>query len=256
MGAETSRIRFEIRDLKKSYLKKASLFKRERFYALRGVDLKIYNGKINALIGPSGCGKSTLARILMKLENFDSGCIRFHSHHINQVNTREFRRKNQILFQNPYLAVNPTFNIYRILSEPLEIARLKTKRIRERIHDLLEVIQIPPSYLTRYPSELSGGELQRVVLARALILNPDFIILDEPLSSLDEIMASRLMIHLKDILARTRIGVLFISHHIRRVRTLADRVSIMTNGRIIYQAPIERFNIDHPVWFPDSPDPA
>jgi peptide/nickel transport system ATP-binding protein len=256
MGAEKSRIRFEIRNLKKSYLKKASLFKRERFYALNGVNLKIYNGKINALIGPSGSGKSTLARILMKLENFDSGCIRYHSHHLNQVNTREFRRMNQILFQNPYLAVNPTFNVYRTLSEPLEIARVKKIRIRERIHDLLEVIRIPRSYLKRYPSELSGGELQRVVLARALILNPDFIILDEPLSSLDEIMASRLMIHLKEILARTRIGVLFISHHVKQVRALADRVSIMTNGQITYQAPIEQFNIDNPVWLPHSPDPA
>lgn len=256
MDSEKCRIRFECRNLRKSYWKKTSLFKRERFYALRGIDLKIYDGKINALVGPSGCGKSTLARILMKLEDFDSGHIRYHNQNLNQVNTRQFRRGNQIMFQNPYLAVNPTFSIFRILSEPLEIARFKKIRIQNRINDLLDVIRIPRSYLKRYPSELSGGELQRIVLARALILNPDFIILDEPLNSLDEIMASRLMNHLKHILARYRIGILYISHHLKRVRALADVVSVMNKGRIVFQAPIGQLGDEDRTLFVPSSGPV
>ena len=239
-------VRFECRKVVKSYQKKSFTWKKETFHALKGINLKLYENKINALVGPSGSGKSTLSRILFKLEDFDSGHIRYKSTSLNQVNTREFRKRNQILFQNPYLAVNPTFSIYRILAEPLKIARFKKAQIQQKISDMLEVIRIPRPYLKRYPSELSGGELQRIVLARALILNPEFIILDEPLSSLDEIMASRLMKHIQSILARYRIGILFISHHLKRVRAIADFVSVIKNGEIVFQAPIEQLTItDH-----------
>jgi peptide/nickel transport system ATP-binding protein len=243
MISDTDRIRFQCLDLKKTYWKKLSAFKSQRFAALRGVDLKIYDGKINALIGPSGSGKSTLARILMKLEPYDSGFIRYNGQELNQVQTRIFRKSNQILFQNPYLAVNPTFTVKRIISEPLVIARFKKPAIQQRIEELLEVVRLPDRFLKYYPSQLSGGELQRVVLARALILNPDFLILDEPLSSLDEIMAARLMKHLKQILFRFNMGILYISHHLKRIRALADVISQMDRGRIICQASADRFSI-------------
>ena len=208
------------------------------FPALDNVNLVIYEKKINALMGKSGCGKSTLARILIGLENYDSGEILYHGKAIESAPTKEFRKKNQIMFQNPFLSVNPSFTIRKILWEPLIInkppAQKKYKNeFNDKINHLLELVEIPSSFLNRYPSELSGGQLQRIVLARALALEPEFIILDEPFSSLDEIMAARLIRSFKHIFTQLEIGVLYISHHLNRVKFLADYITIMEKGQMI-----------------------
>lgn len=208
------------------------------FPALDNVNLVIYEKKINALMGKSGCGKSTLARIVVGLENYDAGVIQYQGKPINSIPTKEFRKKNQIMFQDPFLSVNSSFTIRKILWEPLIINKLPTQKeykneFNDKINYLLELVEIPSSFLNRYPSELSGGQLQRIVLARALTLEPEFIILDEPFSSLDEIMAARLIRSFKNIFAKLGIGVLYISHHLHHVKFLADYVAIMEKGRII-----------------------
>jgi ABC-type glutathione transport system ATPase component len=199
---------------------------------LQDIHLKIYDKKINALVGKSGCGKSTLARIMMRLEDYDGGEILYNGKNIKTIPEKEFRKDNQMVFQNPLLSVNPCFSVYKILSEPLIICKRDRKKIKEKISHLLDMLKIPGSFLDKYPSELSGGELQRIVLARALVLEPGFIILDEPFSALDEIMAARLLQLFKTIVEQLCVGVLYISHHLRRVGFLADYVNQMENGRI------------------------
>lgn len=222
--------RFELKNVSKRY-------PANQYPVLDNINLVIYDKKINALMGKSGCGKSTLARILMALENFDSGEILFQGKTMNSIPIKEFRKKNQVMFQDPYLSVNPCFTIRKILWEPLLINKKPGHKneFKDKIDHLLELLEIPASFLNRYPSELSGGQLQRIVLARALTLDPEFIVLDEPFSSLDEIMATRLIRCFKNIFSQLEIGVLFISHHLNHVKFLADYVAIMEKGRIIDQ---------------------
>lgn len=238
---EQRTIRFQLRGVKKYYHKRLGLRKRVTVGALEDVHLKIYEGKINALVGKSGSGKSTLARILMGLEDFDAGEISYKGRSLTQVPVRAFRRRNRIMFQNPYLSVNPYFKIRKIIAEPLRIERVPRPEIEKRLAALLEILGIDPTLLIRYPHQLSGGQLQRVVLARALIGEPEFLILDEPFSSLDEIMAGRLMEHFKGVFRRLKVGVLFISHHLERVRFLADYVSVIDKGRITVHTPKQEF---------------
>lgn len=227
--------RFQLKGVSKFYVQKNRKGKPQQIPALDKVYLKIYNEKINALVGESGCGKSTLSRVLMRLESHDTGEIIYKGKNIESIPKKEFRKKNQIMFQNPLLSVNPYFNVCKILSEPLIINKNNKKETKEKIHRLLEILELPLSYLGKYPSELSGGELQRIVLARALVLEPEFLILDEPFSALDEIMAARLTRYFKKVFTQLNIGVLYISHHLRRVKFLADYVHTMKKGRVIDQ---------------------
>jgi ABC-type glutathione transport system ATPase component len=219
--------RFEFKGVSKFYYKKNRSGKRLPFAALRDVNLEIYEKKINALVGPSGCGKSTLARLLMRLEDCDAGEILYKEKNIALIPKKEFREKNQTMFQNPLLSVNPCFKVYKILAEPMIVYKKKKREIREKIEYLMEVLELPLSYLEKYPSELSGGELQRIVLARTLVLEPEFIILDEPFSALDEMMATRLLRYFKMIFKQMDIGVLYISHHLEQVEFLADYVNYL-----------------------------
>lgn len=225
--------RFELKRVSKFYLQKNNPGKWQKIAALEKIDLKIYEKKINALVGESGCGKSTLTRILMRLERHDAGEIFYKGKKLESIPRKEFREKNQIMFQNPLLSVNPYFNVGKILAEPLIIHKTNKKKIKERIDFLLEILGIPSSYLKKFPGELSGGELQRIVLARALTLEPEFLTLDEPLSALDEMMAARLLRFFKKIFSQLNIGVLFISHNLKRVKFLADHITTMKNGQII-----------------------
>ena len=174
-------------------------------FALDNVNLAVYEKKITAVTGESGCGKSTLAKVLVGLESHDTGSIMYKGKPMATVGAvgkkerKEFRKNNQVMFQNPLLSVNPSFKIGKIRREPLLIntrgrmtGRVNKQEINLKIGGFLEMLEIPGGLLDRYPLELSGGQLQRVVLARALVLEPEFIVLDEPFSSLDEIMAARL----------------------------------------------------------------
>jgi ABC-type glutathione transport system ATPase component len=221
--------RFALHGVSKGYPKRVGRGKHRFIPVLNEINLEIYDQKINALVGESGSGKSTLARLLMGLEDYDAGEILYKGNNLREIPQKQFRQKNQIMFQNPLLSVHPYFNIGKILGEPLVIQKTPKAIIKEKIDYFLEILELPRAFLRKYPAELSGGELQRIVFARTLVLEPEFIILDEPFSALDEIMAARLVRYFKKIFDRLNIGVLYISHHIKRVNFLADVVHSLKN---------------------------
>lgn len=222
-----------MRGVKKYYYQKVKAGQQRVVSALDHIDLDVYEGRINGLMGKSGSGKSTLARILMGLEKSDAGDILYKGRSLAEIPVKSFRSYNRIMFQNPYLSVNPYFKIRKIISEPLRIAKVPRLEIESRMLTLLEILKIDPRFLNDYPRQLSGGQLQRVVLARALIGRPEFVILDEPFSSLDDIMAHRLIRHFKALFRQYKVGALYISHHPDRIRFMADYISVIDKGRII-----------------------
>lgn len=223
--------------------------------ALDAVDFTIQEGRVSALMGRSGAGKSTMARIIMGFENPDGGEVIYRGRPISEEPRPLFRRRNQMVFQNPFLAVNPIFSVRQIISEPLRILKitdegtLKAAPPRsdavpnegiagapgsdEMIAEVMEWLELPSACLPKQPHELSGGEMQRVALARALVLEPEFLVLDEPFSALDDLTAMRVLKQFKGIVERLHLGVLFISHHPRHVGALADRVAVLEKGRIV-----------------------
>jgi ABC-type glutathione transport system ATPase component len=225
-------VRFRLRAVGKTF-RSRRLGREAAVPALAGVDLDIHERQANALVGRSGAGKSTLARIVMGFEAPDSGEVLYQGRPLSVAARADFCRSNQMVFQNPYLAVNPVFSVQQIIAEPLRIAGSGARSAGEKIAEVMDLLELPGGCRQRLPHELSGGELQRVALARALVLKPDFLVLDEPFSALDDLTAMRILLQFKRIFQRLRLGVLFISHHPRHVLALADRVAVLERGRIV-----------------------
>jgi peptide/nickel transport system ATP-binding protein len=228
-------IRFRLENVSKTYHSRRFGQATVKHKALDGVTLDIYEQQVCALTGKSGAGKTTLARMILGIEKPDSGRVIFQNQPLAAKPRASFNRCNQMMFQNPYLAVNPCFTVREIISEPLRIAAVKTAAGAEKLHAVLDLLELPVNYLARRSHELSGGELQRVVLARALVMEPEFLVLDEPFSALDDLTAWRILLQFKKIFLRLRLGILFIGHHPRHVRLLADRVAIMEQGKLLGQ---------------------
>jgi peptide/nickel transport system ATP-binding protein len=226
-------IRFRLEDVSKTFHNRCPGRAALGHKALDKVSLDIPEQQVVALTGRSGAGKSTLARLVIGMERPDSGRVIFQGRPLASVPRADFNRRNQLMLQNPFLAVNPCFTVREIVSEPLRIAAAKRGRSAEKLREVFALLELPELYLGRRPHELSGGELQRVVLARALVLEPEFLVLDEPFSSLDDLTAWRILLQFKKIFLRLRLGVLFIAHHPRHVRLLADRVAVLEGGRLL-----------------------
>jgi len=225
-------IRFRLEEISKTYPPHRPGPGTSSCKVLDGLTLEIYEQQICALTGKSGAGKTTLARVLLGMEKADSGRVLFRNLPVNNLPRAPFNRSNQMMFQNPLLAVNPCFSVRQIISEPLRIAVLKPAAILDNVRAKLALLELPELLLERRPDQLSGGELQRVVLARALVLEPEFLVLDEPFSSLDDLTAWRILQQFKKIFLRLRLGVLFIGHHPRHIRFLADRTVVLEAGRL------------------------
>ncbi|HEX7503127.1 MAG TPA: dipeptide/oligopeptide/nickel ABC transporter ATP-binding protein [Acidobacteriota bacterium] len=233
-------IRFRLRVVGKTF-RNRRLGREAAVPALAAVDLDIHERQANALVGRSGAGKSTLARIVMGFEAPDSGEVLYRGRPLSAAPRPDFCRRNQMVFQNPYLAVNPVFSVQQIIAEPLRILKIPDEgaagagalSASEKIAEVLDMLELPGAYLQRLPHELSGGELQRVALARALVLEPEFLVLDEPFSALDDLTAMRILLQFKRIFLRLRLGILFVSHHPRHVLALADRVAVLEQGKIV-----------------------
>ncbi len=207
------------------------------FRAVDGVSFDVREGEILGVLGESGCGKSTVARLLMKLISADEGVIRYRGREILSMKEREFRpfrREMQMIFQNPFDSLDPSMKIRRLLDEPLRIWKIEPdkKRRENRICAMLEECGLPEESLDKYPGQFSGGQLQRVCIARALLLEPKFLIADEIVSALDVSIQAQILDLLFEMRRRHGLTVLFISHDIAVIRKISDRVMVMQSGRI------------------------
>lgn len=204
--------------------------------AVRGVSLSMPRGQIFGLVGESGSGKSTLARALLFLDPPTEGRVRFDGVDLGRLGRSELsamRRRMQIVFQDPDGALNPRLRVRKSLEEGLHNLGLKGAEVVERIGEVSELVSIPAAHLMRYPHEFSGGQKQRLVIARALTLRPEFFVLDEPVSSLDVSIQAQIVNLLIDLKQKLSLTYLFISHDLNLVSYLCDRIAVMRAGRLV-----------------------
>ncbi|MBJ7538885.1 ABC transporter ATP-binding protein [Marinomonas transparens] len=211
--------------------------RKDNVHALNGVNLTINQGETLCVVGETGCGKSTLARVIMGLTPPSAGEIYYLDQRIDQLNDKErmfFRRRMQMVFQNPYASLNPRMTVYQTLSEPIAFhnPQLSRYEIDEQIEVLLESVGISATSSDHYPHEFSGGQRQRISLARALSVEPDFIVADEPLSALDVSVQAQVLNLMMDKQEERNLSYLFITHDLAVVEHFATRVAVMYLGRV------------------------
>ena len=206
-------------------------------HAVNGVSLDIQKGEILAIAGESGCGKSTLAKAIIRLEPVKSGQIFFDNENILSLNKEKlkmFRKHAQMVFQNPYASLNPKMKNFDILKEPLQInSDYSNEKITEIVKEKIKLVGLDENCLDLYPHEFSGGQRQRIAIARALVLEPEFILADEPVSALDVSIQAQVINLLKELKEKYNLTFLLITHDMSVIRYLADRVAIMYLGEII-----------------------
>jgi oligopeptide/dipeptide ABC transporter ATP-binding protein len=217
--------------------------------ALNGVSLRIEAGQTLGLIGESGCGKSTLGRTILRLHEPDSGRIGFGGADVtalDQAGLKAMRRRMQIIFQNPYASLNPRKTVAQILAQPLRLHGLaQGAELRERVRAMLEHVGLRAAHAERFPHQFSGGQRQRIGIARALILNPEFIVCDEPVSALDVSIQAQIIELLARLKRELGLTYLFISHDIAVIGYVSDRVAVMYLGEIVESGPT-RAVLAHP----------
>ena len=257
----------EIRELKKHYPVRAGVFRRASQYvkAVDGVTLSIEPGETLGLVGESGCGKTTLGRCVVRLIEPTSGSIAFEGRELTALaasELREMRRKMQIIFQDPYASLNPRMRIGEIIGEGLAIHDIaRGQERRSRVNELLARVGLRAEYYGRYPHEFSGGQRQRIGVARALAVNPKFIVADEAVSALDVSIQVQILNMLLDLQREFGLTFLFISHDLRVVEHVSDRVAVMYLGKVVEIAPAAKLYREgrHPytlALMSAVPDPA
>lgn len=229
----------EIKNLNVTYqTKKGLIGKIQTVHAVNNVSLDIQKGEILAIAGESGCGKSTLTKAIMKLVQSDSGEILLNGENVlnlkHNKDLKKFYQKVQMIFQNPYSSLNPKMKIGEILKEPLIInTNLKKEEITKIVEEKIKKVGLDKSALNLYPHEFSGGQRQRIAIARSLILNPEFIIADEPVSALDVSIQAQIINLLKQLKEDFNLTFLFISHDLSVIKYLSDRIAIMYLGEVV-----------------------
>lgn len=204
--------------------------------AVDGVSLDIKKGETLGLVGESGCGKSTLGKAILRLTEPTGGKVIYHNKdlaHLSQSQMREERKNLQMIFQDPYASLNPRMTVGQIIGEPIKTFGLANGDVEKKVQDLMETVGLSRRFTKRYPHEFSGGQRQRIGIARALAVNPEFIVADEPISALDVSIQAQIM-NLMDRLQKDNdLTYLFISHDLRAIRHVSDRVAVMYLGKIV-----------------------
>ena len=225
----------EVKDLRKHF--SSGILKKHSTKAVDGISFLMERGETLGLVGESGCGKTTIGRLLLRLLEPTSGKVIFDGIDLQQLKKAELRRlrpRMQMIFQDPDASLNPRMTIADSIAEPLKLWRKMGKsEQKKRVSELLETVGLNPEHLNRYPYQLSGGQNQRVVFARVLALNPDFIVADEPTSSLDVSVQAQILNMMQELKKEFNLTVLFISHDLEVVRHISDRIAVMYRGKIV-----------------------
>ena len=234
----------EVKDLKMYFPIKTGWFSTKPLKAVDGISFTINKGETLGLVGESGCGKTTAGRALLHLYKPTSGEVWYNGNLITEKNINEYRKDMQIVFQDPYSSLNPRMTVSDIIGEPLDIHHLcKTKKERaDRIAELLDLVGLSSDHANRYAHEFSGGQRQRIGIARALAVNPKFIVCDEPVSALDVSIQAQIINTFEDLQKKLGITYLFIAHDLVVVHHMSNRIAVMYLGKIVEIADADVLN--------------
>ncbi|MCM1257900.1 MAG: dipeptide ABC transporter ATP-binding protein [Roseburia sp.] len=225
----------EVKDLKEYFPVRTGFFEKTMLKAVDGVSFQIKPGETLGLVGESGCGKTTVGRTLLHLYKPTGGQILFEGEEVTEKNINEYRKKMQMVFQDPYSSLNPRMTVEDIIGEPLDVHKLyrsKAER-REKILGLMETVGLNAEHATRYAHEFSGGQRQRIGIARALAVSPKFIVCDEPVSALDVSIQAQVVNMFEDLQEKLGMAYLFIAHDLLIVKHISDRIAVMYLGRVV-----------------------
>ena len=236
---EQKSILLEVKGLKKYFPITGGVIPRVvgNLKAVDGISLQVKQGETLGIVGESGCGKTTLGRVILRLIDLTEGQVIFNKKDISHYSARSFRkmrRHMQIIFQDPYASLHPRMTVGSLIGEPMRIHGLGNRQERQkRVRELIEIVGLDPYHLSKYPHEFSGGQQQRIGIARALAARPDFIICDEPVSALDVSIRSQILNLLNDLQKKFNLTYMFISHDLAVVRHISDRVGVMYLGKLV-----------------------
>ena len=246
--SENKKALVEVQDLEEYFPIKTGFFSKTMLKAVDGVSFKINPGETLGLVGESGCGKTTVGRTLLRLYKPTGGKVIFDGTEVTDKNIKTYRKEMQMVFQDPYSSLDPRMTVEDIIGEPLDVYKLykNKKERRDKILELMSLVGLNAEHATRYVHEFSGGQRQRIGIARALAVNPRFIVCDEPVSALDVSIQAQVINMFEELQEKLGVAYLFIAHDLLVVHHISDRIAVMYLGRIVETADADELN-DNPI---------